>query len=108
MSDEEARQGKVTAAAMANVRTLRERHRMSAKDLSDRLPPELGLTRAILANLETARRDRLSVDELAALAEVFGMEPWDLVRPLPPACDVCNDCPPAGFRCMGCGKEGKR
>ncbi len=96
--------GPITMVVAANIREMRSRFRWSARELADRLPPELGLSRPTLANLDTGRRNSISVDELAALAEVFGFEyPWDLTQPLPPACTTCSDVPPPGFRCLVCG-----
>lgn len=94
----------VSARVAANVRTLRRRHRLSAKTVADRTA-ELGFAvpRSVIANLETGRRDHVSVDELVVLAEVFDVEPAVLLTDLPPACDGCGDKPPCGFTCNACG-----
>ena len=43
------------------------------------------------------------VDDLVALAAVFGVRPEQLL--IPPGCFVCMDKPPAGFACRTCGAE---
>jgi transcriptional regulator with XRE-family HTH domain len=41
------------------------------------------------------------VDDLMALAAVFGVRPEQLLTP--PDCFACMDKPPAGFACRACG-----
>jgi transcriptional regulator with XRE-family HTH domain len=43
------------------------------------------------------------VDDLIALAAVFGLRPEQLL--IPPGCFTCMDKPPAGFTCRTCGAE---
>jgi transcriptional regulator with XRE-family HTH domain len=43
------------------------------------------------------------VDDLVALAAVFGLRPEQLLAA--PGCFVCMDNPPAGFACRTCGAE---
>jgi len=43
------------------------------------------------------------VDDLVALAAVFGLRPEQLLTA--PGCFVCMDKPPAGFACRTCGAE---
>jgi transcriptional regulator with XRE-family HTH domain len=43
------------------------------------------------------------VDDLVALAAVFGVRPEQLLTA--PGCFVCMDKPPAGFACRTCGAE---
>ena len=43
------------------------------------------------------------VDDLVALATVFGLRPEQLLTP--PGCFDCMDKPPAGFTCRSCGAE---
>ena len=57
------------------VRELREQHSMTVRELAEKLA-EVGaghLDRAVLTNLETERRQGVTVDEVAAFAEVFGV-----------------------------------
>src|SRR5688500_13983041 len=62
-------------------------------------------TRNALANLESGRRDSVTVDELVGLGVVFGVEPWSLTQP-DGRCPRCWDSPPAGFTCTTCGNTG--
>jgi transcriptional regulator with XRE-family HTH domain len=43
------------------------------------------------------------VDDLVALATVFGLKPEQLLTA--PDCFTCMDKPPAGFACRSCGAE---
>lgn len=43
------------------------------------------------------------VDDLVALATVFGLRPEQLLTA--PACFACMDHPPTGFACRTCGAE---
>jgi transcriptional regulator with XRE-family HTH domain len=48
---------------------------------------------------------RVDVDELAALAKVFGVaDPWELTVDVP--CEKCAGSPPPGYRCMACDRSG--
>lgn len=105
MSDERVAMP-LAAVVVGNVRAIRKRLRWSAAELAERLPPGSGLTRSAIANAESGRRDHVTVDELAALAEALGVtDPWALTRPEVPPCETCGDNPPPGFRCMVCGSE---
>ncbi|MFD5566605.1 helix-turn-helix domain-containing protein [Streptomyces cadmiisoli] len=43
----------------------------------------------------------VTVDELVAVASVFGVEPQELLTE--PKCVACFDAPPLGFACRSCG-----
>lgn len=43
------------------------------------------------------------VDDLVALAAVFGLKPEQLLTA--PDCFICMDKPPTGFACRNCGAE---
>lgn len=104
MADEQAMT--LAAIVVGNVRAIRKRLRWSAAELADRLPVDLGLSRASIANAESGRRDHITVDELAALAEALGVsDPWSLTRPEVPPCETCGGNPPPGFRCIVCEAE---
>ncbi|GKQ35171.1 helix-turn-helix domain-containing protein [Streptomyces sp. A012304] len=87
------------------VRRLREDRRWSYVELSERLAkegrsiPVLGLSR-----LERGER-RVDVDDLMALAAVFGLSPEQLMEP-PAECQNCHGAPPPGFICMKCETTG--
>lgn len=90
--------------ARRNVQRLREQRRYSYVELSERLArtgrsiPVLGLSR-----LERGER-RVDVDDLVALAAVFGLSPQQLLEP-PAECENCHGAPPPGFICASCGTQ---
>lgn len=93
----------LAAVVATNMRAIRKRMRLSANALADRLPADGGLTRSAIANLENDRREQVSVDELAALAEALGIaDPWSLTWPEVPPCETCHGTPPTGFQCLTC------
>ncbi|XVU25788.1 helix-turn-helix domain-containing protein [Actinoplanes sp. CA-054009] len=53
--------------------------------------------------LESGKRS-ITVDELAILASVFGIDPWELTKA--PNCNRCMGAPPSGFSCNACGAIG--
>jgi transcriptional regulator with XRE-family HTH domain len=65
------------------VRRYRQEHQMSAQQLADRCA-ELGMpiARSVLANLESGRRDSVSVAEILVLARALRVPPVLLVFPL--------------------------
>jgi transcriptional regulator with XRE-family HTH domain len=105
MSGKRIEVGPLAQQVARNVRRLREQRKLSFTDLSRELAevgraiPLLGIRR-----IETYER-RVDVDELAAIAQVFGVtNPWDLVST--PDCKICSNAPPAGFRCVTCDRSG--
>jgi transcriptional regulator with XRE-family HTH domain len=71
------------------------------------------LTHAALVNIETgrrradgSRRREITVDELCAIADVFGCALARLLEP-PTDCRVCHGTPPLGFACTECGTTTK-
>lgn len=67
-------------------------------EVTDHPIPALGLRRMFEG------KRRVSVDELATLARVFGLDnPWDLTKPH--SCDRCAGSPPAGYKCLDCGQS---
>jgi transcriptional regulator with XRE-family HTH domain len=97
---------KLSVRVALNARRLRTARRWSVRDLSRRLR-SLGcpISPATLCGRETGSRPaRVSVDELAGLAEVFGVSPADLLsEDLTVTCSNCNGEPPSGFSCCICG-----
>lgn len=51
---------------------------------------------------ETKRTKSWTANEIAALAETFGVPVGDLFEAQPP-CRACDGQPPAGFTCNSCG-----
>lgn len=63
---------------------------------------------ATIGRIERARDPQeaavaVIVDDLVALAAVFGIRPEQLLTA--PNCPACMDMPPAGFVCRACGAE---
>lgn len=84
-----------------NVKRIREERRLTYVELSERLAgagrdiPVLGLRR-----IERGER-RVDVDDLIAIASVFGVRPELLWAPAGD-CDTCHGAPPPGFICAAC------
>jgi len=76
---------RVAATVAREVRRYREsqRPKMSAQQLSDRTA-ELGMPipRSVLANLESGRRETVSVAEIMVLAAALGVAPIELMCPV--------------------------
>ncbi|MGW6144432.1 helix-turn-helix domain-containing protein [Streptomyces sp. NPDC055140] len=88
-----------------NVRRLREELRYSYAELSERLARQGRHIHTVeLGRLEAGER-RVDVDDLLALAAVFGMEVGQLIEP-PAECGNCQGAPPLGFICMECETTG--
>jgi transcriptional regulator with XRE-family HTH domain len=90
----------------ANVRRIREAHRLTYVELSQRLA-EAGRSVAVLGLRRIERGERrVDVDDLIALADVFGVRPEALWEP-PAECETCHGAPPPGFACTECGTTTK-
>jgi len=88
---------------IANVRRLRKQQGWTVQHLGDRMAAAgCPLKRSVLTNLEHGRRDNITIDELWAFAELFGLTVEELVVPV---CEVCNCDPPQGFICAACGRK---
>lgn len=94
-----------TLRVAANVRVLRQRRRWSAQQLSDETARHgHRISRSVIANRETGRASHVTVDDLVAYAQAFGVEPAELLAEVPPvACARCCDKPPTGYTCNACG-----
>jgi transcriptional regulator with XRE-family HTH domain len=85
----------------SNIKRIRESRRLTFVELSERLAsvgcaiPVLGLRR-----IERGER-RVDVDDLLAVAAVFGIDAASLWAP-PSACESCRGNPPPGFICAAC------
>lgn len=92
---------------VANLVSRRKRLGMSQADIAEKMTA-LGcpsIYPQTIGRIELGLR-KVSVNDLAALAGVLGFAPGDLLGPLPP-CPTCQDAPPAGFTCQGCGTKGE-
>lgn len=76
-------QERVTRTVAREIRRHRDRHKMSAQQLADRTA-ELGMPipRAVLANLESGRRDVVTVAEVLVLAAALRVAPAELFCPV--------------------------
>lgn len=97
--------GPVAGTVAANLRALRLARGWSVQELADRVSRYHPLSRATITNLENDRREAITVDELAALARVFQVDPWSLTST--PCCLTCNNQAPAGFACLTCRRAGE-
>lgn len=95
-----------TPVIAANMRALRYARGWSAQRVADAMAAAgLPWSRGTVASLENGWRSTLTVDELLALGDLFGVEPWKLTRA--PGCSRCGDRPPAGFICGACRRRGR-
>jgi transcriptional regulator with XRE-family HTH domain len=87
-----------------NLRRLRKARNLTGQQLANLTTshPRGTLSRHAISQIENRHR-RVTVDELAALAQVFHVAPWSLTQPW--LCPTCNSAPPAGYRCLTCGAE---
>jgi transcriptional regulator with XRE-family HTH domain len=94
-------QNAVTREVVGRIRKLRKERKVSAQKLADRCQ-DLGfqVPRMVIANLESGRRDSITVDELATLASALQVPVAGLLMT---RCQSCYDNPPAGFTCNACG-----
>lgn len=95
--------GPQAASVARNVAHLRGKQRISLTEMAHRMSAAGSpIARLGLSELERGRR-RITVDDLAALAQALGvLDPWDLTREL---CATCDSAPPVGLRCATCGRE---
>lgn len=63
-------------ALIARFRAIRKHQRMSLEDLAD----ACGLSRSILANLETGRSKSMSIDQAQAIAGGLGVDLLECMR----------------------------
>jgi transcriptional regulator with XRE-family HTH domain len=82
-ADEEAWSKTVTAVVAGQIKFWRDQRNLSANELSKRTA-ELGseVPRSVIANLETGRRDSISVDELLILGAALDVPPLLLLTPV--------------------------
>lgn len=75
-------QGRVTRTIAREIRRYRDERKMSAQQLADRTA-ELGMEipRSVLANLESGRRETVTVPELLVLAAALEVAPVELACP---------------------------
>lgn len=94
--------GPATAAVARKVRTLRTARGWSLRTVAERtqqIVPTMGAD--AINKLELGVR-QITVEDLSALATVFGITAAALLEP-EGGCSACAGKPPAGFVCLTCG-----
>lgn len=93
----------VAAAVWRVARELRTKRGWSAAQLSEECA-KVGypISRSAIANADSGRRDKMSVDELVGLATVFNVEAAHLLFGEISLCMTCHGTPPVGFICATC------
>jgi transcriptional regulator with XRE-family HTH domain len=92
-----------STTVISRMRALRAANGMSQQTLADQLTDAgCPTSRGIIAALELGDRLHVTVDELYALATVFGV-PIDRLTDTVVTCRRCGGHPPAGYRCLDCG-----
>ena len=90
----------VSARVIASVRRMRKARGMSAQATADAITANgYLLRRGQLANQECGRIQTITVDQVMAAANAFGVSVSDLLE----ACSACQGAPPKGFTCNTCG-----
>ncbi|TBO59023.1 hypothetical protein EYS09_14365 [Streptomyces kasugaensis] len=99
----------LAAIISANVRVLRRRHRWTQAEAGQHWGEITGrpMNAATWSVAERAGGRAWAADDLAVAAQLFGLDPADLLTPIG-ACEQCGDQPPAGFICSTCGAEAPR
>jgi transcriptional regulator with XRE-family HTH domain len=93
----------------AHIHTLRTEHGWSLREVARQTelagkPVGYLTIGRIERNRDPARPAvAVIVDDLVALATVFGLKPEQLLTA--PGCFICMDKPPTGFTCRTCGAE---
>lgn len=83
MAQEEDWQQRLTKSVAAQVRRYRQQRKLSVQKLSDRCEElGMGIPRPVLTNLETGRRESVTLAELLVLAAALDVPPVLLVAPL--------------------------
>ncbi|MFI1165593.1 helix-turn-helix domain-containing protein [Streptomyces sp. NPDC020801] len=93
----------ITARVLRELTAIRRQMKVSAQELADRMTAAgYPIKRSVIANLETGRREEVSVGHLAIAAQVLGVDAATILRHAAP-CPRCHNEPPAGFACQTCG-----
>jgi transcriptional regulator with XRE-family HTH domain len=88
------------------ARELRRNRGWTAQHLADRITAAgYAVSRSMIAYQET-KPLRITLDQAAATARAFGVSLAVLIDDAP--CPTCEDKPPTGFTCNGCGTTTKK
>ena len=94
----------VSAAVINELTQIRRARKVSAQELANRMTAAgYPIKRSVIANLESGRREEISVDHLAAAALALGHSASAILRRATSPCPTCKAEPPAGFTCNTCG-----
>lgn len=97
----------ISAEVIAKLRALRQIQKVSAQELAERMSAAgYPIKRSVIANLESGRREEVSVDHLVAAAQALGTTAAAILNGPMPVCPICENEPPAGFTCNTCGASG--
>lgn len=92
-----------TRSVAGAMRALRKKRGMSCQDIVEELSRRGNRqTRSTITSQELGRVGAISIDQVVALADIFGCAITDLLAPL---CATCSNEPPAGFTCGTCGRS---
>lgn len=96
-------------ALVALLTSERRRKGWSAAKLG-RAVSEAGhpMTRMTVANVESGRVSRPSLDYFLACCRALGLHPGAVLTNALPACEACKGSAPSGFTCNTCGIVGHR
>lgn len=95
----------IATRVIAELVTARRHKKISAQKLADEMTAAgYPVKRSVIANLETGRREEISVGYLAIAAQVLGIDAAAILRRSAP-CPRCRNEPPTGFACITCGAE---
>lgn len=109
VEEERKTQNDLTRQIVENMRDLRMQRNLTAAALAEEMEAiGVTFTRATIANLESDRRNEVTVTELMGLAKVFDVGIEWFTTAHGPKCNWCNDCPPQGYQCMTCLLENPR
>jgi transcriptional regulator with XRE-family HTH domain len=86
----------------ANIRVLRQRNGWTQARLGELMGWRSNSTVCAAEGHRASRQRGFTPDEVQWLADVFGLEPWQLMT----RCANCAGHPPRGFACETCGAQG--
>ncbi|MEU5772634.1 hypothetical protein ABZ819_04930 [Streptomyces venezuelae] len=97
----------VSAAVIQELATARRGHRMSAQRLAEQMTAAgYPIKRSVIANVESGRREEISVDYLSAASLALKADAAEILRRATGPCLNCKGAPPHGFICATCAAIG--
>lgn len=86
----------------ANIRVLRQRNGWAQAKLGELMGWQSNSTVCAAEGHRSGRQRGFTLDEVRRLADIFGLEPWQLMT----RCANCDGSLPQGFTCESCGAKG--